>query len=157
MKIPIFLKLWVSQCGNYRTLLSPLLLQKFRKIITFAYYTVRYDGFTKYFFKSEQISRFSTLCVFQTFYLIHCGNLRIFLPVIFYVKSILDELEGQNCYFQHTWGSELTLWRIFALLEGRNLHKNKTQSFWNCKMAVFKLLEPLKLISRKIWVAGKMS
>ena len=73
------------------------------------------------------------------------GNLRIFLSLRFYVKSILP--------FCHFWGSEFRFLWIFSLFKGWNLPiwQNSEPLKWQ-KMADFALLDPSKLVSRKIWM-----
>ena len=82
-----------------------------------------------------------------------CGNFRIFLSLIFYVKSILPNLEVQTLPF---WHFDCVV--FCAIFEGWNLPNYQNSDFRVSdieKMAIFELRKSLILISRKIWVAEK--
>ena len=79
-----------------------------------------------------------------------CGNLAIFLPLIFYVKSISVSLESQNLLFwqfYHLWNLVLI---SFCILSDLKLTKNQnSQPLKLAKCQFLRLYILLKLISRK--------
>ena len=77
-----------------------------------------------------------------------------FLPLRFYVKSIFGIPEVPKLPFRQFWGSGVRFWWLLAFLEGRKLPKINFWASETVKMADFELLDSLKLISRKIWVAN---
>ena len=83
------------------------------------------------------------------------GNFRIFLSLIFYVKSKLVIFEVQYDHFNTFRGSEIWLLWIFAVFECWNFSKSKSQRFKNCKNSIFWTTAVSKLISHEIWVTEK--
>ena len=76
-----------------------------------------------------------------------CGNFRNFLPLRFYVKSKLANLDSHSTISTH-WES-LNFWTFWRLKT--KLTKSKVP-----KIAVLEYLVSSKLISRKIWVVEKL-
>ena len=84
-----------------------------------------------------------------------CGNFRIFLPLRFYVKSMLgiSKVQKSPLTFLEALNFEFHTFLNFLrpeILPEKNSEHSKLQ-----RMAVFKLLKRSKLISRKISMAGK--
>ena len=79
-----------------------------------------------------------------------CGNLRIFLPLIFGI------LEVQNLLFLPFLGLWILLiWYFSAFWKYKNSQKLKFRASKCVKKADFALLQCPKLISRKIWMIEK--
>ena len=85
-----------------------------------------------------------------------CGNLRIWLSFRFYVKSILlDFRRSKTAILTTLEALNFVNFISFTHFRCKDLKKINIQS--QCvKMPDFALLESPKLISRKIWVIGKL-
>ena len=114
-----------AHCGNFRYLLLHF-FDKFFVKTTFSLIRLLNTSFEEKKFRWEWIFQFSTLCV----WCILCGDLRIFLPLRFYLKSIFAQ-------FIRSLNDMLTI------LEALNFN------FWDF-FSFFELLELNNLISRKI-------
>ena len=90
-----------------------------------------------------------------------CGNISIFLPLRFCVKSIFEIQKVQKCHFCHFGDFQLWFMINFSLQKRHRylqIHKKTEFRASKCaKMADFAVLAYPKLISRKIWVIGKFS
>ena len=86
-----------------------------------------------------------------------CGNFKIFLPLKFYVKSILGILEVQNLpFFDSFRGSAFWLFVNFCTFWSLELTKlTKLRVPKMAKNSIFRTPWYQKLISRKIWVTEK--
>ena len=90
--------------------------------------------------------------------LTQCGNFRIFLPLKFYVKSILVNLKSQKlpyCSLEQPW--IFNIWEFHTWRCQKRSQKFKIQSCStgpNCSFLGLISKWP-KLISRNIWVAEK--
>ena len=89
----------------------------------------------------QEISEISTVWYVVLFLVQH--SLEIFISLIFYVKSILENLEVQQN-------------AILAISGALKSHQIKCSVFRNAKMADFECLDLPTLISRKIWVTEKV-
>ena len=91
----------------------------------------------------NQMSRSNTYAVLLQS---QCGNLRIFLPLWFYVKSILVILKPQKLPF---WPFEqlwiLNFWELLTFLSVKFFQKLKFKAYNIVKMAVFDLLKSDKI------------
>ena len=101
-------------------------------------------------------------CQMYWFHDEQCGNLRIFLSLILYLKTISsDGRSTKNCHFctfdsSDFWFLEFfnEFWQFLGakIYQNQNLHPTKLK-----KKKEFELPETARLISRKIWVASKSS
>jgi len=76
------------------------------------------------------------------------GNFRNFLSLRFYVKSILGIVDVKNLPFLHCKWRWISILGIFQLSKSAKL-ESKFTPLKIVKMAVFEVLQSLKLISRK--------
>ena len=85
-----------------------------------------------------------------------CGNLRILLPLRFYVKSDLVTLGAQRMQYSSIWSAWILIFRQIPRLKMVKSHKSsKLWVFKMVKIAVFGFLKLSNLISRKIPVKEK--
>ena len=118
--------------------------------------------FLVYFVLSQNLQKWQHWdCIHITDLGILIGNFdsgkAIFLPLWFYVKSILADFRRSKLPFSQFWRLWIViLWKKFIPQNDKIFQKFKIQSCSNGQNSSFWGFKMTKLVSRKIWVAEKI-